>query len=72
MGLKFKVGDDVAQKVNVIRGKVSELVLTDNNSVVQFIVDYTDENGDLHRRPFTDEQLEIDTKAQAADETPAA
>lgn len=68
MGLKFKVGDAVQQAVKPIKGFVSELVLTDDNSVVQFIVDYTDENGDLHRRPFTEEQLEA--QAKAASETP--
>lgn len=68
MGLKFKVGDAVQQAVKPIQGIVSELVLTDDNSVVQFIVDYTDENGDFHRRPFTEEQLEKQAEVAIATE----
>jgi len=65
MGLKFKAGDHVVQVTNPIRGVISELALTDDNSKVQFVVDWTDENGDVHRRPFEEDQIEIDEKAQA-------
>jgi len=58
MGLPFKVGDRVKQKVYVIEGVVSELVLTDDNSKVQYVVDYTDLQGEPHKRPFEEDQIE--------------
>lgn len=69
MGMQFKVGDKVAQKVNVIRGEIVDMVIVDKTP--QYIVEWTDEQGDLHQRPFTEEQVEADSKPVASEPLPA-
>lgn len=59
MELPFKKGDRVEQVVYVLKGEVVDVVLTDDNTKVQYVVQYTDLQGEEHRRPFTFDQIKI-------------
>lgn len=63
MGLKFKKGDDVTQVITPITGKVSGVILIDDE--VQFLVSWTDANGDAHERPFKEDDLQADASVSS-------
>lgn len=56
MGMKFKKGDPVVQVTNPIRGMITSMIIRDDEPV--YLVGWTDANGDVHERPFSEEEIE--------------
>ena len=56
MAIAFKKGDQVRQVVPVIEGAVVDVAIVDGD--VQFCVEYTGADGDVHQRFFTEAEIE--------------
>ena len=67
MALKFKPGDKVRQLVKPIEGEVVDAAIVDAD--VHFRVRWMNEDGEVHERTFTEEQIET---VHLSDETPAS
>lgn len=65
MGAKFKRGDTVEQVMPApIVGVVKELEF--NGDDIQYTLEYTGADGEVHVQPFTEHQLQAVTKKEGA------
>ncbi len=59
MATKFKNGDAVKQVIPApIEGKVASFRFDENAGEISYIVEWTDAEGVVHQRSFTDDQIE--------------
>lgn len=56
MALKFKSGDDVRQIIHPIEGKIVGKAIVDDD--VQYLVEWTDKDGERCQRYFREEEIE--------------
>jgi hypothetical protein len=61
MPIAFKKGDVVRQVAPVIQGAVVDVAIVDGD--VQFCVEYTGADGDVHQRFFTEAEIETAPEA---------